>query len=136
MFARNFTNSFSELPASTSISDLAPTSPIFSRYADTYVRGADKPRRPFSSMTLCCFPTKGSITYQGQPIGGAFLALHPKEGSIADVPTATAVVQSDGRFAVTTYDTAATALWLLGIPIPPEFDGKPVASAFEAERPS
>ncbi|MBW8885605.1 MAG: hypothetical protein JF612_12715 [Planctomycetia bacterium] len=44
------------------------------------------------------------VTYQGQPIGGAFLALHPKAGASADVPTATAVVQSDGTFAITTYD--------------------------------
>ncbi len=33
--------------------------------------------------------------------------------------------------AVTTYDSTATALWLLGVPIPAEFDGKPVKSAFE-----
>ncbi len=32
---------------------------------------------------------------------------------------------------VTTYDTAATALWLLDVPLPTEFDGKPVTSAFE-----
>ena len=32
--------------------------------------------------------------------------------------------------AVTTYDTAATALWLLDVPIPNEWDGKPVTSAF------
>jgi arylsulfatase A-like enzyme len=32
---------------------------------------------------------------------------------------------------VTTYDTAATALWLLDVPLPAEFDGKPVVSAFE-----
>lgn len=32
---------------------------------------------------------------------------------------------------VSTCDTAATALWLLGLPIPPEFDGKPVVEAFE-----
>ncbi len=32
---------------------------------------------------------------------------------------------------VTTYDTAATALWLLDVPVPAEFDGKPVTSAFE-----
>lgn len=31
---------------------------------------------------------------------------------------------------VTTYDTSATALWLLDIPIPKEFDGKPIKSAF------
>lgn len=30
----------------------------------------------------------------------------------------------------TTYDTAATALWLLDIPVPANWDGKPVASAF------
>lgn len=32
---------------------------------------------------------------------------------------------------VTTYDTAATALWLLDVAIPADFDGKPVTSAFE-----
>src|SRR5207247_1637822 len=32
---------------------------------------------------------------------------------------------------VTTYDTAATALWLLDLPLPENFDGKPVVSAFE-----
>lgn len=33
--------------------------------------------------------------------------------------------------AVVQYDTAATALWLLGIPIPESFWGRPVTSAFE-----
>ena len=32
---------------------------------------------------------------------------------------------------VVTFDTAATALWLLDVPVPVEFDGKPVTSAFE-----
>lgn len=32
---------------------------------------------------------------------------------------------------VTTYDTAATALWLLGVAVPESFDGKPVKQAFE-----
>lgn len=32
---------------------------------------------------------------------------------------------------VTTYDTAATALWLLDIPVPTNWDGKPVTSAFK-----
>jgi predicted AlkP superfamily pyrophosphatase or phosphodiesterase len=31
---------------------------------------------------------------------------------------------------IVTYDTAATALWLLDVPCPASFDGKPVASAF------
>ncbi len=34
---------------------------------------------------------------------------------------------------VTTYDTAATALWLLGVPVPADFDGKPVESAYAQE---
>lgn len=32
---------------------------------------------------------------------------------------------------VLTYDTAATAIWLLGVPVPESFWGKPVVSAFE-----
>ena len=32
---------------------------------------------------------------------------------------------------VVTYDTAATALWLLGVPVPPSFWGRPVTSAFK-----
>lgn len=32
---------------------------------------------------------------------------------------------------VTTYDTTATALWLLGVPLPPELDGRPVLEVFE-----
>lgn len=35
---------------------------------------------------------------------------------------------------VTTYDTAATALWLLGVPMPPNLDGKPVKQAFSESR--
>lgn len=31
---------------------------------------------------------------------------------------------------VNTFDTAATALWLLAVPIPKDFDGKPVTAAF------
>ncbi|MBW3625911.1 MAG: alkaline phosphatase family protein [Armatimonadetes bacterium] len=34
---------------------------------------------------------------------------------------------------VSTTDTAATALWLLDIPRPPSFDGKPVTHAFQAQ---
>jgi arylsulfatase A-like enzyme len=35
---------------------------------------------------------------------------------------------------VMTCDTAATALWLLGVPVPKAFDGKPVTSAFTGQR--
>ena len=51
-------------------------------------------------------PAKGSITYQGQPISGAFLALHPKSSVPPDAPTATATVKADGTFAVSTYEAS------------------------------
>jgi hypothetical protein len=51
------------------------------------------------------YPTKGSVSYQGRPIGGAFIALHPKNESQPDVPASTAIVQPDGTFAVTTYNS-------------------------------
>ncbi len=35
---------------------------------------------------------------------------------------------------VRTYDTAATALWLLGVPLPPGFQGRPVTEAFAPDR--
>ena len=38
------------------------------------------------------------------------------------------------REPVTTFDSAATALWLLGVPLPAEFDGKPVTQAFETAK--
>jgi len=37
---------------------------------------------------------------------------------------------------VTTFDTAATALWLLDVPIPAEWDGKPVTTAFTETAPA
>jgi hypothetical protein len=49
-------------------------------------------------------PARGSISFQGRPIGGAFLALHRKAAAEGDAPTATAVVQPDGTFSVGTYE--------------------------------
>jgi BON domain-containing protein len=49
-------------------------------------------------------PAKGAVTYQGQPVVGAFLALHSKSGSHENAPTPTAIVRPDGTFALTTYD--------------------------------
>jgi predicted AlkP superfamily pyrophosphatase or phosphodiesterase len=37
---------------------------------------------------------------------------------------------------VTTCDTAATALWLLDVPIPANFDGKPLTTAFAEQAPT
>jgi hypothetical protein len=51
------------------------------------------------------YPVSTSITYQGKPIPGAFVALHPKE-PLADVPTPRANIGKEGDLKVTTYDTA------------------------------
>ncbi|HEX6037403.1 alkaline phosphatase family protein [Longimicrobium sp.] len=39
----------------------------------------------------------------------------------------------NGRIAASihTYDTAATALWILGVPVPTRWEGRPVATAFQ-----
>lgn len=54
---------------------------------------------------LPAHPTQGTITFEGQPIPGAFLVLHPQDEAASGNPTATAHVQSDGTFAVSTYDS-------------------------------
>jgi hypothetical protein len=47
-------------------------------------------------------PAKGKITFQGQPIPGAMLTLHPKT-ELPEVPKPRANVGNDGAFAVTTF---------------------------------
>ncbi len=49
-------------------------------------------------------PTQGQLTYDGQPIPGAFIVLHPKGASDSRVKPARASVGSDGKFIVSTYD--------------------------------
>lgn len=51
------------------------------------------------------YPVSTSITYQGKPIPGAFVALHPKVPQ-PDVPTPRANIGADGQLKVTTYETA------------------------------
>lgn len=51
------------------------------------------------------FPAKGTITFKGQPVAGALVALHPK-APIAGTPNPRANVGKDGAFQVSTYVTA------------------------------
>ncbi len=51
------------------------------------------------------YPVSTTITFQGKPIPGAFVALHPKDPQ-PDVPTPRANISRDGELKVTTYDTA------------------------------
>ena len=47
-------------------------------------------------------PTKGKITFKGQPIPGAMVTLHPKT-AVTDVPKPRASVGKDGEFTFTTF---------------------------------
>ena len=51
------------------------------------------------------FPAKGIITFKGEPISGALVALHPKTPT-AGTPNPRANVGKDGAFQVSTYVTA------------------------------
>ena len=52
---------------------------------------------------VATYPVSTAITFQGKPIPGAFVALHPKSPQ-PDVPTPRANVGKDGKLEVTTYD--------------------------------
>lgn len=51
------------------------------------------------------YPVSTTITFQGKPIPGAFVALHPKT-PLDDVPTPRANIGKEGELKVSTYDTA------------------------------
>jgi bisphosphoglycerate-independent phosphoglycerate mutase (AlkP superfamily) len=71
--------------------------------------------------------------------GGAGLTHGPDDARSRHIPwiaTGAGVLKNvdltqNAALDVNTEDTCATALWLLGIPVPPYFDGKPVLAAFE-----
>ncbi len=60
---------------------------------------------PGTSDRTPVFPAHGSITFRGQPISGALVALYPK-APIAGTPNPRANVDKDGAFNVSTYVTA------------------------------
>jgi hypothetical protein len=49
------------------------------------------------------FPVTGTISFQGQPIPGAFVTLHPIK-PVANAPTPRASVAADGSLRVSTYN--------------------------------
>ena len=53
------------------------------------------------------FKAAGKITFNNQPLEGAFLVLHPKVATTTpDVPKPTALVKPDGSFEPTTFNSA------------------------------
>jgi hypothetical protein len=65
---------------------------------------------PFAGCSDCdptrvpVHPVLGAIQFRGQPINGAFVTLHPKNGANIDVPHPRASVAADGSFTLTTFD--------------------------------
>lgn len=51
-------------------------------------------------------PVRGQVTYQGQPIPGAFVVFHPRHRSSGELPTGRALVGGDGTFVASTYQSA------------------------------
>lgn len=50
-------------------------------------------------------PVDGKVTLNGQPLPGAMIVLHPKNGGSSSAPTPRAQVEKDGSFRITTYDS-------------------------------
>ena len=51
---------------------------------------------------VAVYPASGTVTFKGQPMPGAFIALHPKT-PVDNVPTPRADVGKDGNFKVSTF---------------------------------
>jgi hypothetical protein len=60
-------------------------------------RKSDQAREPV-------VPVDGAVTFDGKPLPGAMIVLHPKNGGSASAPTPRAQVEKDGSFRFTTYD--------------------------------
>ena len=56
------------------------------------------------SDRVAVHPVKGSISFQGQPLVGAFLSLHSK-GTSPDAPAPRASVNPDGTFHLSTFES-------------------------------
>lgn len=55
---------------------------------------------------LPTFPASGQISFQGKPVPGAFIVLHPKGANSSDeVVRPRAQVKDDGTFELTSYET-------------------------------
>lgn len=52
---------------------------------------------------VATYPVETAVTFQGKPIPGAFVALHPKQ-PMPEVPTPRASVNIDGALIVTTFN--------------------------------
>ena len=56
------------------------------------------------SNRVAVHPASGAIQFRGQPISGALVSLHPKDGAGTGAPSPRATVGPDGKFALSTYE--------------------------------
>jgi hypothetical protein len=49
-------------------------------------------------------PVEGAITFEGKPLPGALIVLHPKGQAQTSIPTPRAQVEKDGSFRFSTYE--------------------------------
>jgi hypothetical protein len=52
------------------------------------------------------YPTEGQVLWEGQPLAGALVVLHPKGSPDGKGVPARAQTDKEGRFRISTYDTA------------------------------
>jgi hypothetical protein len=58
------------------------------------------------SDRLPVFPTAGKLVYDGRPLNGAFVVLHPKGAAVGhSVPRPHAQATADGSFTLTSYES-------------------------------
>src|SRR5436309_2545576 len=71
---------------------------------------------------LAVHPVQGKVLFEGKPIGGALVVLHPLDAGPAQAVRPVAYTKEDGSFAVATYDAGdgapsgkyvATVEWLV-----------------------
>lgn len=56
------------------------------------------------SNRVTVHPASGAIQFRGQPISGALVSLHSKDGAGTGAPSPRATVGPDGKFALSTYE--------------------------------
>jgi hypothetical protein len=69
-------------------------------------------RRPLLGLLIClltgcgardtCYPVVGSVFFQGQPLSGGLIVFTPDEERGNSGPVARAIIDSDGKFVLTT----------------------------------
>ncbi len=57
-----------------------------------------------ASDRVAVYPVEGTVTFQGKPVPGAMVVLHPKDPADPRVIPARGYVGEDGKFILSTYD--------------------------------